>query len=77
MTLRRDPELYEPATRHDLYELRAEMEALHERIDGLLEAMEIIAHDHYRPLLLPEGRVTSALHQAKRRLAIYASDLRQ
>jgi hypothetical protein len=75
-TLHHDPELYEPVSRADFYDLQAEIAELHERLDALLEAVEIIAHDHYRPLRL-EGRVTGALHRARRRLAIYAADLRK
>jgi hypothetical protein len=74
-TLHHDPELYEPASRDDLYDLQGEIAELHERLDALLEAVEIIAHDHHRPLGL-EGRVMGALHRARRRLAIYAADLR-
>ena len=66
MTLHHDPELYEPANRDDFYDLQADLAELHERLDALLEAVEIIAHDHYRPLL--EGSVTAALHRARRRL---------
>lgn len=50
----------------DVHDLRTELARLHERIDGLLEALEIIAHDHYRPLALPEAKVTAALHRARR-----------
>jgi hypothetical protein len=74
-TLRHDPELYEPASRDDFYDLQADIAELHERLDALLEAVEIIAHGHYRPLRL-EGNVTAALHRARRRLTIHASDLR-
>jgi hypothetical protein len=74
--LRRDPELYEPASREDLLDLRAEINEVHERIDGLLEAVVMIAHHHFRPLNLPEGRMASALHRAERKLAISAADLR-
>jgi hypothetical protein len=75
-TIHRDPELYEPVTRADFYDLQQEIADLHERVDGLLEAIEIIAHDHYRPLALPEAKVTSALRRARRRLAVFAADLR-
>ncbi len=77
VTFYRDPELHEPVSRNDFYDLQNEITALHQRIDGLLEAVEIIAHDHYRPLRLPEAKITSALHRAGRRLAVFAADLRQ
>jgi hypothetical protein len=75
--LQRDPELHEPASREDLFDLRAEINELHERIDGLLEVVEVIAHDHYRPLRLPEARMTSALHRARRSLSICISGFRR
>jgi hypothetical protein len=54
----------------DVQDLRTEINELHERVDGLLEALEIIAHDHYRPLGLPDAKVTAALHQGRRARAI-------
>ena len=76
-TFQRDPGLEDLPDREDLLAMRREIEELHERVDGLLEAVEIIAHDQYRPLGLPEAKVTSALHRARRRLAIYVADLRR
>jgi hypothetical protein len=75
--LQRDPELYEPASREDLFDLQAEMNELHQRIDGLLDAVELIAHGHYRPLRLPEARMTSALQRARRRVSIGISVFRR
>ena len=39
---RYDPELHEPARVADLHDLRREISDLHTRIDGLLEAIEIM-----------------------------------
>ena len=72
----REPDLREPVGRDELLSLRREIADLHRRVDGLLEAVEMIAHDHHRPLGLPEAKVTSALHRARRQLAIYITDLR-
>jgi hypothetical protein len=69
-TSRYDPELHDPARMTDVHDLRTEINKLHERIEGLLEAVEIIAHDHYRPLGLADAKVTAALHQARRARAI-------
>jgi hypothetical protein len=76
-TFHRDADLQDHADRDELHEMRREIAELHERVDGLVEAIELIAHDHYRPLGLPEARVTSALNRAKRRLTIYVADLRR
>jgi hypothetical protein len=65
-TSRYDPELHEPARLGDIHDLQAEIRELHARIDRLLDAVEIIARDHYRPLGLPEGKVSSALRSARR-----------
>jgi hypothetical protein len=75
-TSRYDPELHEPARMTDVHDLRTEINELHERIDGLLEALEIIAHDHYRPLGLPDAKVTTALHHSRRTRAIAVVRLR-
>jgi hypothetical protein len=75
--LQRDPELYEPASREDLFDLQAEITELHQRIDGLLEAVEMISHDHYRPLRLPEARMASALHRARRRVSVCIAGFRR
>ncbi len=66
----------EPAHEGECAELRAEIGDLHKRIDGLLEAVESIAHDHYRPLWLPEAKVLAALHKARRTRAIATVRLR-
>jgi hypothetical protein len=68
--------LHEPARMTDMRALRAQVGELHERIDGLLEALEIIAHDHYRPLGLRDAKVTAALHVARRTKAIAIVRLR-
>jgi hypothetical protein len=69
-TSRYDPELHEPARIIDVHDLRTEIGVLHERIDGLLEALAVIAHTHHRPLALPDAKVTAALHRARRTKAI-------
>jgi hypothetical protein len=69
-TSHHDPELHEPARMTEVHDLRSEVNELHRRIDGLLEALELIAHDHYRPLCLPDAKVTAALHRARRMRAI-------
>jgi hypothetical protein len=71
-----DPELHEPARMTDVHDLRVEIRELHARIDGLLEALEIIAHDHYRPLALPDAKVTTALHRGRRTRAVAIVRLR-
>ena len=71
-----EPDLHEPTRVGDRHDLRAEIQELHNRIDGLLEAVEIIAHDHYRPLGLPEAKMMAALHQARRKAAIAVIRLR-
>jgi hypothetical protein len=76
-TFQREQDVDEPVGRAEVEALRREIAELHERVDGLLEAVEILAHDHYRPLGLPEAKVTSALSRARRRLTIYVADLRR
>ena len=71
-----DPELNEPARVGDIYDLQAEIRELHARIDRLLEVVEVIAHDHHRPLGLPEGKVAAALHSARRKSPIAVVRLR-
>jgi hypothetical protein len=71
-----DPELHEPARMIDVHDLRAEIGELHERIDGLLEALAVIAHNHHRPLSLPDAKVSAALHTARRTKAIGVIRLR-
>jgi hypothetical protein len=75
-TTQYDPELHEPARMIDVHDLRTEICELHERIDGLLEALAIIAHNHHRPLALPDAKVTAALHRARRTKAITVMRLR-
>jgi hypothetical protein len=69
-TSKYDPELHEPARMIEVHDLRTEIGELHERIEGLLEALAIVAHNHYRPLALPDAKVTAALHRARRTKAI-------
>ena len=75
-TSRYDPELHEPARLIDVHDLRTEIAELHERIDGLVEALAIVAHNHHRPLALPDAKVTAALHRARRTKAIAVIRLR-
>jgi hypothetical protein len=49
------------------YAARSELEAIHARIDALLEAVSIIAEDQYRAPGLPENRLNAALYSATRR----------
>jgi hypothetical protein len=65
MTLRSDPELYEPVSREDLYDLRAELAELSARVDALVEAVRVLGRDHYKPL--PEGVLTRSLSRAEHR----------
>jgi hypothetical protein len=76
-TFQREQDVDEPVGRAEVQALRGEIAELHQRVDALLAAVEILAHDHYRPLGLPEAKVTSALNRAKRRLTIYIADLRR
>jgi hypothetical protein len=65
--IRADPELHEPVSRSDLYDLRAELADLHARVDALVEAVHTMAREHYRPPYLPEGRLSTAIFGARRR----------
>ena len=56
-----------PPAQSRLTELEAEVQALAERVDALLEAVTRMARQHYRFPLLPQNTLSSALHDARRR----------
>lgn len=62
-----DRESRREPTRRRLTELETEVQDLADRVDALLEAVGRMARDHYRSPLLPENRLSSALHDARRR----------
>ena len=63
-TLHLDPELYEPARREDLYDLKVEIADLNSRLDALVEAVRMLGRDHYKPV--PAGSLTRELARAER-----------
>ena len=50
-------------TEHDVPE---GLDELSERLDGLIEAVEILARDHYDFPALPESRLRTAVARARR-----------
>jgi hypothetical protein len=53
--------------RRRIADLEAEVTELNGRIDALVEAVARMARQHYRPPMLPENSISSALHDARRR----------
>ena len=54
-------------SRRRIAELEAELRELNDRIDALVDAVARMARQHYRPRMLPENSISSALHDARRR----------
>jgi hypothetical protein len=65
MTLQLDPELREPVSGEDIYDLQAEIADLNARLEALVEAVRVLSRDHYKPV--PGGTLTTALSRAEHR----------
>jgi hypothetical protein len=62
-----DRESRRDVTRRRLTEVEHEVHDLAGRVDALLEAVALMARQHYRSPQLPENSLSAALHDARRR----------
>lgn len=62
-----DRESRRDVTRRRLTEVENEVQELAGRVDALLEAVALMARQHYRSPLLPENSLNSHLRDARRR----------
>ena len=62
-----DRESRRDTTRRRLTEVENEVHELAGRVDALLEAVALMARQHYRSPLLPENSLNSYLRDARRR----------
>jgi hypothetical protein len=63
MTLRQDPELFEPIGRGDFYDLQHEIADLNARLDALVKAVRLLARDQYKPV--PDNSLNETLSRAE------------